>query len=142
MTVYELRHLFFRCNNDIVCSTKCLGFYLSFESANQTLQHYYAKPGFSDNQDAFSIQERAISGRVSNKVIYEVILYLHTKDYEFETEIELGLYGSEVYAQDVLLRYCENNMWLMQAEDLIVEKIINKRVLDQKEWTEGFIVFE
>lgn len=142
MIIYELKHLFFRYDNEFIYSPKCLGFYTSYESAYQALQYYCTKPGFSDNQDALSIQERVVSDKITDKTVYEVIVYLHSRDYEFEIEIELGLYGDEAHAQKVLLTYCENNTSLIHVENLVVEKIINRRILEIREWAEGFLVAE
>lgn len=70
------------------------------------------------------------------------MIYLHSEHYEFERKIELGLYGDEIAAQKVLAKYCAENSPLVNAQDLISEKIVNKRIIGSREWPEGFSVSE
>ena len=141
MVVYELSHIFFRCANKLVSSAKNLGLYHSYESIKQAVQYFCTQPGFCENKDAFSIKERVVLGAVVKDIVYEVIVYLHTEDYEFEVEIELGLYGDEMDAQNSLAKYCIDNAPLVNVETLVVERIINKYTLERKEWIEGFSIY-
>lgn len=142
MIVYELTHIFFRYADQLVYSPKNLGLYYSRESVKQAVDYYSTQPGFCDNQDAFSVRERNVLGIIVDDTVFEVLIYLHSKDYEFETEIELGLYGDEVAAQNKLIQYCRDNASLVNTQNLIIERIINKCIIERKEWPEGFSVSE
>lgn len=142
MVVYELTHIFFRYADKLVYSPKNLGLYYSRESVKQAVHYYSTQPGFCDNQDAFSARERNVLGNIVDDTVFEVLIYLHSKDYEFETEIELGLYGDEVSAQNKLIKYCRDNASLVNSQNLIFEKIINKCIIERKEWPEGFSISE
>ncbi len=140
MTVFELSHIFFRTKSELVYSFKNLGFFLSYESALRALQFYKEKPGFYENKDAFSIRERMVSGAIENDTVYEVMVYFHTDDYDFEAEISLGLYGSEKNAYERINRYCMNNDSLINADGLVCERIVNRCIIEEKKWSEGFTI--
>ena len=140
MVVFELTHLFFHDADGLVYSPKNLGLYYSCESVKQAVQYYSTQPGFRENQDAFSVRERNVLGSIVHDTVFEVLVYLHTKNFEFETEIELGLYGDEVTAQNKLNMYCADNAPLGNIQDLIFEKIVNKCIVERKEWSEGFSI--
>lgn len=142
MLIYELTHIFFRYEGEMVHSPKNLGLYYSYESVQNAIQYYSAQPGFCENQDAFSVRERNVIGNIVDNTVFEVVIYLHSEDYEFETEIELGLYGDECTAQDKLGKYCRENVQLVDAQNLVIEKIVNKCIIGRKEWQEGFSVSE
>ena len=109
MVVYELTHIFFRDADGLVYSPKNLGLYYSYESVNQAVQYYNTCPGFCENQDAFSVRERNVLGNIIDDTVFEVLVYLHSENFEFEAEIELGLYGDEVAAKNKLNMYCRDN---------------------------------
>lgn len=138
MVVYELSHIFFRYADELIYSPKNLGLYDSLEDVKQAVQYYSTQPGFCENLDAFSIRERNVSGAITDNTAFEVLIYLHSEDYEFEAEIELGLYGDEVIAHNELIKYCRDNARLVNAKNLIVEKIVNTRIVGKMEWPEGF----
>lgn len=142
MVVYELTHVFFRYADKLIYSPKNLGVFYSAESVQQAVQYYGTQPGFYENQDAFSIRERNVSGDIIDDTIFEVVIYLHSDNYEFEAEIELGLYGNESTAQNQLIKYCKYNEPLANAKNLIIEKVVNKYVVEKKEWSEGFSISE
>lgn len=142
MVVYELTHIFFRYADELIYSPKSLGLYYSYESIRKAVQFYSTQPGFRNNQDAFSARERNVSGNIVDNTVFEVLIYLHSEDYEFEAEIELGLYGDEATAQNKLNKYCSDNVSLINAEKIVVEKIVNKYIIEMKEWSEGFSVSE
>ena len=138
MIVYELTHMFFRCDGEIIFSPKQLGLFLSYNDAVNAIQYYKLQPGFNVNQDAFSIQDKPVVGAMVGNVIYEVLIYFHSEDYSSEAEIELGLYAVESDAQNVLSKYCKNNDALISATDMVVERIINRCIVGQKAWINGF----
>lgn len=140
MVVYELTHIFFRYADGLIYSPKNLGLYYSDESVRQAVQYYSTQPGFCENQDAFSARERNVLGNIVDDTIFEVLVYLHSENYEFETEIDLGLYGDEVTARNKLNKYCKDNAPLVNTQDLIFEKIVNKCIVGRKEWSEGFSI--
>ena len=140
MVVYEVNHIFFRYENELVHSPKKLGLFYTYESVQNAVQYYSTQPGFVENQDAFSIREVAVVGTVVDDTVYEVLIYLHSIDYEFETEIWLGLFGNKTDAQNRLMIYCENNAALLNAENLISETIVNKCIIERMEWAEGFSI--
>ena len=140
MPVYELTHIFFSYDDTIIHSPKKLGFYTSADSANEAIQYYNKKPGFCDNPDAYSVRQRFVNGEITNTTVYEVIVYLHTTDYEFETAVELGLFSEVTVAENVLKEYCKKNICLVGSERIVAEQIINKCTLDKREWSEGFSV--
>lgn len=145
MVVYELTHLFCRHADELLASAKSLGFYPSFECVKQAIEYYSLQPGFCDNQEFFSAKERRVNGIENDATlleVLEVIVYIHSEDYEIETEIELGLFGVESAAQAALIKYCSENSTLLSAQNLIVEKIVNRRKIGKREWTEGFSFFD
>jgi hypothetical protein len=142
MDVYELTHLFFLHAGELEYSPKKLGLFYSSESVRQAIQYYRSKPGFQDNPEAFSIRIRSVSGSVTADMVYEAVVYLHSEDYDFETEIQLGLYGDETMAQYILAQYCKDNDPLVSFNDLIAEKIVRKYIIEIKEWLDGFVICE
>ena len=77
-------------------------------------------------------------GVIEPNILYEVLAYFHTEDFECEATVELGLYGSKQEAQKTLSQYCKRNSGLLGLDGMIAEKIINKVILDKMEWAEGF----
>ena len=142
MAVYELTHLFFRDADGLVYSPKNLGLYYSYESVKQAIQYYSTQPGFCENLDAFSARERNVLGNIVHDTVFEVLVYLHSENFEFETEIELGLYGDEDTAQNKLNVYCRDNIQLLDAKKLVAERIVNKCIIERKEWPDGFSISE
>lgn len=142
MVVYELTHVFFRIADELVLSPKALGLFYSYESVKQAIQYYSTQPGFCENQDSFSVRERNVFGNIIDDTVFEVIIYLHSEHYEFEIEIELGLYGDEIAAKKALAKYCAENISLVNAKNLISERIVNKRVIGSREWSDGFSISE
>lgn len=140
MIVYELTHLFFCFNNELILDPKKLGFYYSQDSVNQAIKYYVTQPGFCENRKAFSVKKRNVLGEILNEVIYEVIVYIHSKDYEIEIEIELGLYGDAIMAQNVLDQYCRDNASLLNIQDIVFERIVNETKVERREWKEGFSI--
>ncbi len=142
MVVYELTHMFFRHDGELVYSPKNLGLYNSYESVKRAMKYYSVQPGFCENPDTFSARERNILGNVIDGTVFEAMLYLHSEDFELESEIELGLYGDETMAQEKLMTYCAENKPLMTVKGLISEKIVNKCIIGKMEWPEGFSISE
>lgn len=142
MVVYELTHVFFRYADELVHSPKALGLFYSYESVKEAIEYYSTQPGFCENQDAFSARERNVFGNIMDDTVFEVIIYLHSECYEFESEIELGLYGDEIAAKNELAKYCTENAPLVNAPKLISERIVNKRIVERREWSEGFSISE
>ena len=140
MVIYELSHLFYRYEEELVSDPKNLGLYHSYESIRSAIEYFSTQPGFSENQDAFSVRKRNVIGTVVDNTVYEVIVYFHSEDYEFEYDIELGLYGDEAMAQSKLIEYCSDNTALLAVQNLVIEKIINKCIIDRKCWPEGFTI--
>lgn len=138
MKIYELTHEFYREDNEIICSRKSLGFFLSYNSAKAAVQYYSNVSGFRENPDAFSIRERFVGGEALENTVFEAIIYLHSVDYETEIVIEIGVFSNKNVAENKLNQYCRENDVLVNVKDLIAEKILNKCTIDKKEWTEGF----
>lgn len=142
MVLYELTHIFYRYNSKLIHSPKNLGLYFTLDNAKRAICYYNELPGFCDNRDAFSIRERDVSGECHNSCVFEAIAYLHSADYSFETEIELGLYADESAAQAKLNKYCLDNASIVHATDLVFEGIVNRCLIDGKQWAEGFDIVE
>ena len=140
IVIFELTHIYTKYEGQLIYSPKILGYFSSYESAQQAIRSYKTKPGFCDAPEAFSIRQRYVSGEISDDVVFETIIYLHSEDYEFEAEIDLGVYGSEYAAQEKLVSYCSYNYSLVNTSHIAVEKIVNKCVIGRKEWIEGFSV--
>ena len=140
MVVYELRHLFYRFEDEPINCQKDLGLYYTLESVSQAIQYFNTQLGFCDNQDAYSVRARDVVGDIVNDFVFEVLVYIHSEDYEFETSVELGLYGDEATAQKELDRYCRDNKNLLEVQDLVFEKIVNRRIMERKYWEWGFTV--
>lgn len=138
MIVFELSHLFYQCDDELIYSPKNLGLYSSRDSARQAAAYFSTQPGFRENQNAFSLRERNVLGTVIDRTVFEAIIYLHSPDYEIEHEIELGLYGDALSAQNKLTNYCNDNPLIMTGCNMVAEKIVNKCILEKKEWIEGF----
>lgn len=138
MVLYELAHIFYRYHSELIHSPKNLGLYSTLENAKRAICYYNELPGFCDNRDAFSIRERCVLGEIRDCCVFEAIAYLHSADYSFESEIELGLYAEESAAQTILQKYCSDNDLLIHATDLVFEGIVNRCLIDRKQWAEGF----
>jgi len=138
MIVFELSHLFYQCDDEIMYSPKGLGLYSSRESATDAKAYFSMQPGFRENQNAFSLRERSVQGTVFDGEVFEAIIYLHSEDYEIEHVIELGLYGDALSAHQKLADYCKDNPSIIKGCSLIAEEIVNKCNLERKEWSEGF----
>ena len=136
---YRLDHLLYRSGEDIILSAKCLGFYRSLENARDAIRYYNKCPGFCDNKDGYSVTAYDITG-CADDFVYETMVYIHTVDYEMEYTVDLGIYGDREKAQTALSEYCDHNKMIFQIEGLVTEKIINRYVIDHKEWAEGFDV--
>lgn len=142
MVLYELTHIFYRYNGELIHSPKALGLYSTLENANRAICYYNERPGFCDNRGAFSIRERRVLGEIRDCCVFEAIVYLHSSDYSFEAEIELGIYADEPTAQAELQKYRFNNDSIVRATDLFFEEIVNRCLIDRKQWTEGFDIVE
>lgn len=140
MIVYELTHLFYYHSDELFYSPKKLGFFSSYESTKQAIQFFLTLPGFQENSDAFSVRTRYVTGNVVDNAFFEVIIYLHTENYSFESEVELGLYSDRDSAQNELVKYCNENKSLINSGKFVVERIINNCFLEKKEWAEGFTI--
>lgn len=138
MDVYELTHLFYHHSGELIASPKTLGFYPSFECVQQAIAYYSTQPGFCDNREFFSVKERTVKGNGIDDTLFEVIVYIHSEGYEIEMEIEVGLFVNEHTAQAALIKYCSENRVLLTTQELIVEKIMNRRKIGKMEWVEGF----
>ena len=142
MIVYELTHLFHRINGSIVLEPISLGLFSSLDRIKEAMQYYFSKPGFCDNPEGFSIRQREVNGTIANFEIFEAIAYFHTDDYEYEYSSELGLWGKEALSTEAMDLFVQNNRHLFNIQDLIAEKIVNRRILDKNEWAEGFSISE
>lgn len=140
MIVYELTHIFHLDDGMIILEPLGLGLYTSFDSVQQAIGYYRAKPGFCDNPAAFSVRQREVQGLISHSEIFEAIVYFHTVDYESEHTIELGLYSDETAAKESLSVYIQMNKHLFDFQNLVIETIVNRCVLNRKEWPDGFSV--
>ncbi len=140
MIVYELSHLFYRIDGSTIYSPKCLGVYASYEAARKEIAYFSTQPGFRDNTDAFSVRAVPVMGAVEQDIMFEALMYLHTEDYEFEANIDLGLYGDEQAAHEALQQYCLQNKQLLHTQGLVCEEIKNKCFLGKREWAEGFTI--
>lgn len=141
MNIYELSHIFFCYKGAFVSSSKNLGLFDSYKHTQSAIQYYILKPGFCDNPAGFSIRQRNVIGHLKDNTIFEAIVYIHSEDYEFEFEIELGLFCDENIAREAISTYCVENSSLINCQMLIVEKILNKRIIGRKEWIDGFSVY-
>ena len=140
MIIYELNHYFEYLNSEIVLSAKHLGYFVSYEEVENAIQFYRKSPGFCDNPNSFIIRRRYIQGDFKDNIIYEAIVYIHSEDYEIETEVELGLFGDFEAANDSLNNFRNDNNISLFVEGLSVEEISNKCILGKYEWQEGFMI--
>ncbi len=141
MTLYELRHAFFRNEGEIVGSISALGLYSTIEQVENAIHYYIMQPGFKDNSDAFSIRERAVVGECKDGIVYEAMVFFHSDNYEFEYTAELGLYGDEEVANGKVKKHCADNQRMLNARDVIVERLVNKCRIDQRTVLGGFDVY-
>lgn len=142
MIVYELMHLFHYENDLLFVAPISLGFYSSLASAQDAISYYLTLPGFAQNPHSFLTKQRTVATSLCVTELYEALIYYHTKDYEGEYSVELGLYTDESTAQEAILLYNQNNKQFICPAQLYKEEIINKCILDKKEWSEGFAIDE
>ena len=140
MILYELTHEFYCYAGELVYSPKKLGLYQTSENVKEAIQYYCTQPGFCENQYAFSAKEKMVHGKIADDTVFEVLIYLHSEDYEFELEIELGLFGDEYTAQSKLNQYCRENSLFLSKNNLIIEEILNRHIVNRREWPEGFSI--
>ena len=140
MIIYELTFIFHRLYGCLHLEPLGLGLYASYDSAQQAIQHYITQPGFRDCPEAFSIRQREIKGFVKNSEFFEAQVYFHTDDYDYEYSIELGLFADKAAADEAMSTYVQENTALFNVPDLVVEKIVNRCIIDKREWLEGFVI--
>ena len=140
MIIYELTFIFHRLYGCLHLEPLGLGLYASYDSAQQAIQHYITQPGFRDCPEAFSIRQREIKGFVKNSEFFEAQVYFHTDYYDYEYSIELGLFADKAAADEAMSTYVQENTALFNVPDLVVEKIVNRCIIDKREWLEGFII--
>ena len=138
MVVYELTHMFYYQTGDFVLSPKHLGFFESYAKTRAVVEEYKETPGFCENTKGFSLRRRVVEGDIRDKIIYEVLVHVYSQDSDFEFEVELGLYGEETLAKKTLDIYCAENQELLGSHQFVVEKIINRCIINKKEWIDGF----
>ncbi len=143
MYVYELNHNFYTVEGEEVYSIKGLGHYSDKELCREAIKYYITRPGFCDNVNGFTISRREVLGEVENNTFYEAMVYIYTEDYEYEHDIRLGLFAEKSDADEAVRTFCADNDDYLDNPHFIVEKIVNKCVLNKRYWESGFdVVFE
>ena len=140
MVVFELTHIFHYEGSVLFIEPISLGFFASEQKIQEAIAYYLTKPGFSENPNAFSVRQRTVEGCIHEPFLYEAMVYIHTEDYEEECNFELGLFSNIATAQKAVEVYTHNNKHLCLPCNVIVERIINRREINKKEWIEGFSV--
>lgn len=77
---------------------------------------------------------------MKNSEFFEAQVYFHTDDYDYEYSIELGLFADKAAADEAMSTYVQENTALFNVPDLVVEKIVNRCIIDKREWLEGFVI--
>ena len=140
MNTYELRHLFYRYDGRLCQSELKLGYFNSLEDVHEAIKYYNTQPGFSENQDSYTIRVRSIEGLLEGDEFFEAIIYIHSGDFEIESIIEIGLYADLNEAKSSLNYHNAINNILDSNKELTIEHIINKIKVNQMDWGEGFTV--
>lgn len=91
--------------------------------------------------DAFIIRRREVTGEVRDNILYEAMMYAHTKDFEdYEYTEELGLFAEKEDAIEALERFKKDNVGFWRNNFLEIEEIVNKCILNKMCCVEGFDV--
>lgn len=140
MYVYNLTHNFFPVDSEEVYSIKDLGHCSDKRSCSEAIKYYITRPGFCDNVSGFTIRRREVAGEVKNNTFYEAMVYVHTEDYEYEHDIPLGLFAEKNDTDEAVEMFCADNEDYLANPHFVVEKIVNKCVLNKRHWESGFDV--
>lgn len=141
MIVYELMHVYYLWENEPCGGCRELGFFSDLGRAKQAIDFYKSVVGYKDAPNAFTIRRRCVEE--TNDCcgeLFEATVYAHDMDYEYEHDVELGLYSSREEAQRALKVFCAENQLLFEDSHLVIEEIVDRYIIDKRYCTEGFTV--
>lgn len=80
---------------------------------------------------------------VREGLIFEAMVYAHTKDYgfdEYEYTLELGIFSDKILAQEAVALFRDDNRLYYENLHFEIEEIVNTYRIDKRYCTEGFEV--
>lgn len=113
-----------------------IGLFSSREAAAVTITELREAPGFCDTPEGFYLVRRPFPGDDCPAEVYEALIEFHTFDYALDHGERLGLFRTREEADEALRQYQTDNPQTIPG--LIVERLVNRYVIDQPSWREGF----
>lgn len=140
MVVFELTHRFYFFDGEPVCSPKCLGYFSDEAAIDAAIADYTTQPGFRENPDGFVVRQREVADGAPDAEFFEAMVYTHTEDFDYEHNVELGLFREESAAREAIQVFHKSNPRYLALPWLVCEEIVNRCTLNRRNWTEGFTV--
>lgn len=141
MNVYCLMH-FHGETADVYGDAKWLGCFSSLEAVKEAKARYLTLPGFGEYPEGFCVIEREISGEFNANCenVYLSEVYIHDDRYSFEYELFIGLFGTQLLAEESMAKFQKQNssFAFRNGKELVVECFVSRCKLNQMEWREGF----
>ena len=131
MVFFQLVHF----NNN--SSPKEIGYFSSLSHIQNAKNILNDNPGFSTNRDGYIVIRRSNPNVIIGKPFYESLIYYHSEDYSVEYSTTLGFFNNINHAQKAIKDYRELNP--SDSPEMICELIVNKCILNEVMWTQGFI---
>lgn len=146
MTVYLLTHKI--PLKDDAFEQKIIGFFATKQLVNETIEHFKSVKGFRDFPDCFIIDEFEVMGLKKPVISGQTVYFLQHEFscekngliYDYVTHIDLFCHYKDAYLTMCNLKkspeYVHKNKGLYAQTGGFT---IDKYILDQCEWAEGFI---
>ena len=143
--VYLLLHRYFveKCisNGKDIFESKLLGFFSSINKCEEAITFYLEQPGFEEYPDDFVIKEveaniddfNDIVGEFNGKVFF---LSHEWYDGEYDYISYLGYYSDYGTAKKMKEKYSVETEYLRYPEGFVIDKY----VIDKRQWEEGFCI--
>ena len=132
MTIFEVKYVYDECGTPFG-----IGFFPSRECALVVIDRLSKVSGFRDSPEGFYMLRREIPCEKCPEVVYEALVYYHTKSYEFEDNERVGLFLLRKDAQSALQQFFADNP--SKIPNVKIERILNRRVIGRVNFAEGFI---
>lgn len=133
MKLYLLYHI--RWIDDNFYDTKMIGIYSSYKNASDTINRYLHLPGFSEFHAGFHIDSHNIARSIKNGTVY-LLEGVSLVDFD-EIDVSYDIYTNKIAAVlAFVIRKIRRNK--QEAKKFYIDKYI----IDEDNWKEGFIVVE
>lgn len=141
MILYKVDHIYDRVKYSNV-NLKNIGYFDSLAKAEQAIKQYKLLEGFKEYPNGFIITAIKIDKIRMPRFVYELILYVHDSDYDYEYERWLSVHTSREMAETSRKRFEELNRCSLYKSSLNIELMVDQIPLNEPSafWSEGFTV--